>query len=277
MIAVLGLVIAVSAVSSVLTEPAYAARTTREEQYLLMVGAGVAHPSVLHTPRDNPAIYSQNQHFKIQALGIVPSSQFNAGTAGFHLIAGNGVIGGQLGVEMGFPGASPIQFLGGVGVEIRPIRTAVGLQCQLGVSGSLTVSCSQLGFLINPAGGLRVGVLLGRAGVAFSTPFPVAAGMALSLGQYIVLALDAGTAFGAPSGANTLGFNLLPALGIRTPILDVNVGWGLPIVNSSGAGTSSAVPLGLVAGLGLRLGKRFYLSAGTNDAAWLWLQTTVRF
>lgn len=255
---------------------ARAARTTREEQYLLMVGAGVAHPSLLYTPRDNPAVYSQNQHFKVQAIGLLPASSLNAGTAGFHLMAGNGVIGGQLGVEVGFPGVTPVTLLAGVGAEIRPIRTAIGLQCQLGVSGGLTVGCSQLGFLVNPEGGFRFGLLFGRPGVLFGSPFPVATGVALSLGRYIVLALDAGATIAAPSGSSW-GFNLLPALGVRTSILDFNAGWGFPLLTSSGAGTNSAVPLGLVAGLGLRLGKRFYLSVGTNDSAWLWAQTSVRF
>lgn len=255
---------------------AHAQRTTREEQYLLTVGAGIAHPSVLYAPRDNPAIYSQNQHFKIQALGLLQNSNFSAGTAGFHLMAGNGLLGGQLGVEVGLPGAASINVMGGFGVEIRPIRTAMGLQCQLGLAGGISVGCTQIGVLVNPEGGFRWGTVVGRPGVLLASPVPVSTGIALDLGRHIVLALDAGSAFGGAMTSNW-GFNVLPALGIRTQILDLNAGWGVPVLTSGGAGGNSAVPLGLVAALGLRLGKRVYVSAGTNDSAWAWMQTTIRF
>ncbi len=243
-----------------------------EDSYLLSTGAGVSDPSVLNGLRDNPAGLALNEKAKLQMLGLASSSTFNPITMGLHAILGNGTVGGQFGAELGIPGAFAPAVRGGFAVNIKAIKTAIGVGCQVTFGGAIGLSCPGIGLLINPEGPFHVGLELGLYGLlgGFGS-FPVSAGAAFEIAKIFTLALDAGTSIGGGTG----GISLMPAAGFQIAIVQVTAGYGFSVLSGT-QGTGAFVPGGFTAGLGLSLGK-IHIMGHYNHSSWMMLSLAYRF
>lgn len=239
---------------------AWSAPNPAEESYLLSAGAGVSAPSLYNGLRDNPAVVSFTSGLRLQALGLASSSAITPTTAGVHVILGNGMVGGQFGMELTVPGAFAPALRGAVAVSIRAIKTAVGLSCQVGLGSAVSVSCANLGLLFNPSGPFRVGLALGLSGLG-GGGFPVAIGAAVEIAKLVTLAVDGGTTIG---GAST-SVDLLPAAKVRIAMFQFSAGYGL------GAWA------GFTLGVGALLGKSFHLMAHYNHGTWGLISAVFRF
>ena len=245
-----------------------------ETPHALSVAAGVASPSVTTAITENPAGLAYNQQFKIMAEGTTNTYVFDTIGMGGTLYAGNGFVGGGLGLST-FSNTATAPFTqgilnAGIGMQITAINLAFGTSFHYAIwntTGANTYWGTNAtwgitaGILGRPNGPLRVGVSAYQIGTGAEF---VGLGVTFEPSDWANITVDANQYIRGP------GTVLKPGLAIHFYNFQMGLGYGIPLL-VGGMGTSTGPEISI----GGRFGQNFRAEAYYNQLALISLRIIV--
>lgn len=267
------LALEVSLLVSLLTLSHPASADSTGGAHLISVGAGISSPSGTTSLTENPAGLIYNQGFTTQFSGSSenkpPSDPWDLGFGGFM---GNGTVGGALKVDdmvngtrrNSSSGSSSSSLEGGLGVDFNSLNSAVGTSCGTSLGSTVSVSCSNFGWIYAPTNSPRLGVQV----VTSPGPTEYGAGVAGEVGSNATLALDASTT----TQGGGVGFK--PGIGFNLQPIQFAVGDGFGTENGTNTGL---IRTGFSAAIGVSASQTVQLEAYYDQIAEFYFALDVRF